>query len=84
MILELEVFIWDENNQKLLDIGEEPNGAIEEEGSIVYITFYNIDFIHQYKDFYCVIGSGGEVFTINEEYSVLKDKIKEQLHFKFN
>jgi hypothetical protein len=84
MILQLEVFVWDEGNQKLIDMGETPKGDIEEDDYVVDFTFYSIDFVHRYKDFYCVIGSGSEMFTINEDYNSVQEKIKEQMHFRFN
>ncbi len=83
MILELEVFNYDEDDQSLMDIGESPKNDLEE-GWLIDITFYNVDFIRPYKDMYCEVCSGGELFLVNEPYNVVQEKIKEQMNFKFN
>lgn len=48
-------------------------------------TFYSIAFVRELdKKGYCQIGSNGDEFIVKESYQSVKQKIKDQIVFKWN
>lgn len=47
-------------------------------------TLYRIDWIRPYKDSYCEVSSGPDIFLVNMSYEKVRQFIKDQMTFKFN
>ncbi len=41
------------------------------------VTIYSVDYIRPYKDKYCEMSSGGDLFIVNETADSVKKKIRE-------
>lgn len=56
-----------------------------EECETVEHTFYTIDNIKPLDNGkYCIVASGGYLYTVNERHSIVKEKIAEQKRLLFN
>ena len=57
-----------------------------EECELRLFTFYNVDYILADRSYpqYCLLGSGGGEFLVNQKYEVVKKLIDDVSIFKFN
>lgn len=79
MVIELEVFFYTKDQQKIRDLGVEDESPIED-CELRKFTFYHIDGISPHKekgsdDEYCTVYSGGDNFVCNISYEELKAKL---------
>lgn len=54
-----------------------------EECTTASVIFQNIDYVKP-VGMYCIVSSGGDLFTINESAESVNEKIKERQSFRFN
>jgi hypothetical protein len=80
--LELQIFSLSDDN---LDMPEDMSVPLNDCVLIPY-TFYSIDFITRDRSNkkFTNIGSGGDIFTCNERYEVVKSKIEQISILRFN
>lgn len=83
MGIDLMVFCYDDDGLVREDLGIE---VPFEQCPLKMFTFYRIDYITLDREYpnYTTIGSGGEDFTCNERYELVKQKIENSINFKLN
>jgi len=84
--LKLTIFELTEEQQKAIDKADEMEITIEtnlEDCDKVEMTFYNIEYVKPAGQF-CIISSGGYLFTVAESVESVMNKIDERRSFLFN
>jgi len=84
--LKLTIFELKEEQQKAIDKAEEMEISIQtnlEDCDKVEMTFRVIDYVKPAGQF-CIISSGGDLFTISENAESVNQKINERKQFLFN
>jgi hypothetical protein len=81
--LECQVFVYNEEQDKLIDAGIEIEDDITK-ADLVKFTFYNIDAIKPYDHRFCTIYTSGDMFIVNQSYETMEKRIQQQMTFRFN
>jgi hypothetical protein len=82
--IDLEVLWLTEEQQELEAAGVSVDIVLDECITKTH-TFYQISFIRTRKENHlCNIGSNGDIFIVKESYESVKQKIKDQIIFKWN
>ena len=84
--LKLTIFELTEEQQKAIDKAEEMEISIQtnlEDCDKIEMTFHVIEYVKPAGQF-CIISSGGDLFTISENAESVNQKINERKAFLFN
>jgi len=86
MNLKLTIFELTEAQQKAIEQADEMEISIEtnlEDCALLEMTFHEIAYVKPSGQF-CIVSSGGDLFTINDSAESVNQKINERKAFLFN